>query len=61
MYTDPDEKVSQMLLARAKSAAAVLSVLASGERQATYRTMSIDAQTKAGDWAASIDIINNSF
>jgi hypothetical protein len=55
------EKVSQMLLARAKSAAGVLSVLASGERQATYRTMSIDAQTKAGDWAASIDIINNSF
>jgi hypothetical protein len=54
------EKVSPLLLARAKAAARALDVLASGDRTATYRTMSIDAQIKAANWRASMDIIAKS-
>jgi hypothetical protein len=55
------EKISERLLARAKSAARVLKVLATGDRTLTYRSMSIEAQIKAADWTASMDIIASSF
>jgi hypothetical protein len=54
------EKVPDLLLARAKSAARVLNVLASGDRTRTYRSKSIEVQINAANWGPSMDIVAKS-
>ncbi len=57
---DRGETIQPLLVERAKRAARVLDVLASGDRTLTYRSMSIDAQITAANWRKSIDTIANS-
>jgi hypothetical protein len=51
------EKVAPLLLARAKSAARILGVLASGDRTATYRTKSIEMQVEDAGWRDAIETL----
>jgi hypothetical protein len=51
------EKVPELLLARAKSAARILNALTLGDPTLTYRSKSVVAQINAANWRPAIDIV----